>query len=83
MPTARRHSCGSHQSRGEKQAAMARKREERAVHRAYKKEKKAQKNAMEEENFYAFHAQLAKMELQLREIPGDGYVLVSYLTSFR
>ena len=74
MPTTRRHSQGSqHQSRGERHAAMARKREERAVRNAYKKEKKtAEKDTTEEENFLSFRAQLAKMQLQLREIPGDG-----------
>ena len=51
---------------------MARKREERAVRNAYKKEKKAEKDTTEEENFLSFRAQLAKMQLQLREIPGDG-----------
>lgn len=54
---------------------MARKREERAVRSTFKKEKKAQKNSMEEENFHAFHTQLAKMQLQLRDIPGDGNCL--------
>ena len=55
---------------------MARKREERAVRNAYRKDLK-QKKAMDsyladDENYASFASQLTKLGLHLRDIPGDG-----------
>ena len=55
---------------------MARKREERAVRNAYRKDLK-QKKAMDsyladDENYASFESQLTKLGLHLRDIPGDG-----------
>lgn len=50
----------------------AKKREERAVREAYKKERKIESYLADDENFPSFATELAKMGLQLRDIPGDG-----------
>ncbi|XP_046332448.1 OTU domain-containing protein 3-like [Haliotis rufescens] len=53
----------------------AKKREERAVREAYKKERKIESYLADDENFPSFATELAKMGLQLRDIPGDGNCL--------
>ncbi len=55
---------------------MARKRDERVARNAYRQEAK-QKKALDsyladDENYGNFSLQLAKLGLQLRDIPGDG-----------
>lgn len=47
-------------------------REERVVREAYRKERKATSYLADDENFPSFKVQLAKMGLQLRDIPADG-----------
>lgn len=54
--------------------AVTRKREERAVREQYKRERKIESYLADDENFPSFSAQLGKLGLQLRDIPGDGYV---------
>ena len=58
----------------ERREAMARKRDERAVRAAHRKERKAQAYLADDMNFASFANQLASMGLKLRDIPGDGYV---------
>ncbi|BFZ23204.1 hypothetical protein BsWGS_26244 [Bradybaena similaris] len=50
-------------------------REERVVREAYRKERKATSYLADDENFPSFKVQLAKMGLQLRDIPADGNCL--------
>jgi len=52
---------------------MARKKEERVIRAAHRKEKKSQKYLADDENFGSFTTQLNKLGLELRDIPGDGY----------
>ena len=59
-------------SKGQRADEMARKRDERVVRQAYKKERKAQAYLADDGNFQSFAVQLAKLGLQLRDIPGDG-----------
>ncbi|XP_074655323.1 OTU domain-containing protein 3-like isoform X2 [Tubulanus polymorphus] len=56
---------------------MARKKEERAVRRAHQQNKTPinQSYLADDENYPSFSAQLAKLGLQLRDIPGDGNCL--------
>ena len=51
---------------------MARKKEERAIRAAHKKEKEAKKYLTDDENLGSFTVQLNKLGLELRDIPGDG-----------
>lgn len=55
--------------------AVTRKREERAVREQYKRERKIESYLADDENFPSFSAQLGKLGLQLRDIPGDGNCL--------
>lgn len=55
-----------------RQDAVSRKREERAKREAYRRERKIESYLADDENFPSFSAQLAKIGLQLRDIPGDG-----------
>lgn len=59
--------------------AVTRKREERAVREQYKRERKIDSYLADDENFPNFSAQLGKLGLQLRDIPGDGYVSIDSL----
>lgn len=59
--------------------AVTRKREERAVREQYKRERKIESYLADDENFPSFSAQLGKLGLQLRDIPGDGYVSIDSL----
>ena len=52
--------------------AVTRKREERAVREHFKRERKIESYLADDENFPSFSAQLGKLGLQLRDIPGDG-----------
>jgi OTU domain-containing protein 3 len=54
---------------------LPRKREERAMREAYRKEKKMVSYLADDENFPSFRVHLAKMGLQLRDIPADGNCL--------
>ena len=51
---------------------VSRKREERMVREAYRREKKMSSYLAEDENFPSFKNHLAKIGLELRDIPGDG-----------
>lgn len=51
---------------------VTRKREERNIREAYRREKKISSYLEEDENFPSFRTQLAKIGLELRDIPGDG-----------
>lgn len=51
---------------------VTRKREERNIREAYRREKKISSYLAEDENFPNFRNQLAKIGLELRDIPGDG-----------
>ena len=53
---------------------MARKREERAHKAAQQKEKKAQAYLATDHNFVSFKHQLDAIGLEIKDIPGDGYV---------
>ena len=55
-----------------RQDAVTRKREERNIREAYRREKKISSYLEEDENFPSFRNQLAKIGLELRDIPGDG-----------
>ena len=66
------NSRSGYTSNGQRVNEMARKKEERSVRRAYRKEQKAQSYLSEDENFESFKVQLAKLGLQLRDMPGDG-----------
>ena len=50
----------------------AKKREERAMREAFRKDHKIESYLADDENFPVFSIQLQKMGLQLRDIPGDG-----------
>uniref|UniRef100_A0A0B7A1K5 OTU domain-containing protein n=1 Tax=Arion vulgaris TaxID=1028688 RepID=A0A0B7A1K5_9EUPU len=54
---------------------LPQKREERAMREAYRKEKRMTSYLADDENFPSFRVQLAKMGLQLRDIPADGNCL--------
>ncbi len=63
-------------TKGQKRDEMARKRDERAVRNAYRKDIKVMK-AMDsyladDQNYGSFANQLNKLGLHLRDIPGDG-----------
>ncbi|KAJ8319790.1 hypothetical protein KUTeg_001377 [Tegillarca granosa] len=58
-----------------RQDAVSRKKEERAKRDAYRRERKIESYLADDENFPSFSAQLAKIGLQLRDIPGDGNCL--------
>lgn len=45
---------------------------DRMVREAYRREKKMSSYLAEDENFPSFKNQLAKLGLELRDIPGDG-----------
>ena len=65
-----------HKTKGQRRDEMARKRDERAVRNAYRKDLKMKK-AMDsyladDENYGSFANQLTKLGLHLRDIPGDG-----------
>ncbi|XP_041377611.1 OTU domain-containing protein 3-like [Gigantopelta aegis] len=53
----------------------SKKREERAMREAFRKEHKIESYLADDENFPVFSIQLKKMGLQLRDIPGDGNCL--------
>ncbi|WAR15413.1 OTUD3-like protein [Mya arenaria] len=55
-----------------RQDVVTRKREERTVREAFRREKKMTSYLEEDENFPNFRNQLAKLGLELRDIPGDG-----------
>ena len=66
----------NHKTKGQRRDEMARKREERAVRNAYRKDLK-QKKVMDsyfadDENYASFASQLTKLGLHLRDILGDG-----------
>lgn len=52
--------------------AVSRKRDERMMREAYRREKKMSSYLAEDENYPSFKNQLAKIGLELRDIPGDG-----------
>ena len=54
--------------------AVSRKRDERMMREAYRREKKIASYLADDENYPSFKNQLAKIGLELRDIPGDGYV---------
>ncbi|XP_035827306.1 OTU domain-containing protein 3 [Aplysia californica] len=56
-------------------AAQRSKQEERAIREAHRKEVKLDSYLADDENFPSFKIQLAKMALQLRDIPADGNCL--------
>lgn len=58
-----------------RQDAVTRKRDERMVREAFRKEKKIASYLQEDENYPSFKNQLAKIGLELRDIPGDGNCL--------
>ncbi|XP_052821455.1 OTU domain-containing protein 3-like [Mya arenaria] len=58
-----------------RQDVVTRKREERTVREAFRREKKMTSYLEEDENFPNFRNQLAKLGLELRDIPGDGNCL--------
>ena len=68
----RRKTATQPKTRGQRQDSMARKRDERAVRKAYRNEKKMESYLADDDNYGSFSTQLAKMGLQLRDIPGDG-----------
>lgn len=51
---------------------VTQKRNERMVREAYRREHKISSYLAEDENFPSFRTQLAKLGLELRDIPGDG-----------
>ena len=53
---------------------VSRKRDERMMREAYRREKKIASYLADDENYPSFKNQLAKIGLELRDIPGDGYV---------
>ena len=59
-------------TKSQKLNTMARKKDERAVRAAHKKEKQAQKYLPNDVSVASFLIQLHKLGLQLRNIPGDG-----------
>ncbi|XP_060600968.1 OTU domain-containing protein 3-like [Ruditapes philippinarum] len=54
---------------------VTQKRNERMVREAYRREHKISSYLAEDENFPSFRTQLAKLGLELRDIPGDGNCL--------
>lgn len=69
----RRKGGSQTKTRGQRQDSMARKRDERSVRKAYRNEKKMESYLVDDDDNYGkFSAQLDKMGLQLRDIPGDG-----------
>ncbi|XP_001179833.3 OTU domain-containing protein 3 [Strongylocentrotus purpuratus] len=62
-------------SKGQRQDAAERKRDERAIRNAYRKTKKDESYLADDQNFASFATQLQSMGLQLRDIPGDGNCL--------
>ena len=58
---------------------VTQKRNERMVRDAYRREHKMSSYLADDENFPSFRTQLAKLGLELRDIPGDGYVIYKYL----
>lgn len=62
-------------TKSQKLNTMARKKDERAVRAAHKKEKQAQKYLPNDVSVASFLIQLHKLGLQLRNIPGDGNCL--------
>ena len=63
---------GQHKTKGQRVQEMARKRDERAIRRAHKKEQQAESYLADDENFASFSVYLGKLGLMLRDIPGDG-----------
>ena len=59
-------------TKSQRQDALERKRDERAVKNAYRKIKKDESYLADDQNFASFTTQLQTMGLQLRDIPGDG-----------
>ena len=68
----RRRGNTYHVTKGHRQDSMARKRDERVVRAAYRKERQMNSYLADDENFGSFSTQLSKLGLQLRDIPGDG-----------
>lgn len=54
---------------------VSRKRDERMIREAYRREKKISSYLEDDENFPSFRNQLVKIGLELRDIPGDGNCL--------
>lgn len=52
--------------------AVSRKKEERQIRDQHRKAHKIESYLADDENFPSFSAQLGKLGLQLRDIPGDG-----------
>ena len=73
-----RRKAGDSKTKSQRLDAMARKKDERAVKRAYRQEKKMESYLADDHNFVSFSQQMSKMGLQLRDIPGDGYVKLQY-----
>lgn len=72
-------------TKSQRRDQMARKRDERAARNTYRKDMK-QKKLMDsyladDENYTTFANQLTKLGLHLRDIPGDGYVVIPFLCS--
>ncbi|KAH3827282.1 OTU domain-containing protein 3-like [Dreissena polymorpha] len=57
------------------QDTVTRKREERMIREAHRRDKKMNSYLEEDENYPSFKNQLAKIGLELRDIPGDGNCL--------
>ena len=75
-----------HKSKSQRKDEMARKRDERAIRNAHRKDAK-QKKALDsyladDENYVSFSNQLKKLGLELRDIPGDGYVNHKYYNDY-
>ena len=74
MPSRKGGRGGGHLSKGQRLDAMARKKEERAVKAAHRRERQAQQAmGSDGDTFAIFALQLAKMGLEIRDIPGDGW----------
>ena len=72
MSSRKKGGGGRNSSKTERLEKMARKRDERAVHQAYRKKQQMESYLADDENFTSFAHQMATMGLQLRDIPGDG-----------
>ena len=67
-----RTSAGKQLTKRERREGMARKREERAIRKAHRNEKKAQAYLNDDVNFVSFKNQLNALGLEIKDIPGDG-----------
>ena len=55
-----------------RQDMVSRKKDERMVREAFRREKKMASYLADDQNYPSFKNQLAKIGLELRDIPGDG-----------